>query len=384
MESDRDSDVGGDDPAYGLEIRGHQASPTVTCPNGHTNDWNYKFCAQCGAPIGLVPWPSEEAPSPTAAPKKSRVPLIAALSVLAVAVVLAVAAVTWWVTRPGDDAPTDEGFATDQGATPTAAVGPPVCEDSPVVEAESMEMTADGLSISAAFVSPCRGGDIESNTDLEVRVASGQRDIAAGSFDFSSEPMILEPGTQTRRTLIFPPGTYWRTPEMISGPPELKAARAGTSDPEAVNGDRDRRTMTAVAPAQPAHGSVDGVAGAVLEELRDADFAAVRGQLSNRWVPQVSSKRVDLVVDGRALTEADILRDHLAFRQRFDGARLLWSGHWTTFNSPDFWITVVGPPRFTADEANRWCDTIGFGTDDCFAKFVSTLFGVEGTTVYRR
>lgn len=90
-----------------------------------------------------------------------------------------------------------------------------------------------------------------------------------------------------------------------------------------------------------------------LVELRDSDFPYVRVGIANRWVPQVSSKRVGLVAAGKTWTSADILRDHLALRQRFGGARLVWSGHWTTFSGPDFWVTVVGPAQPTAAEANR-------------------------------
>jgi hypothetical protein len=142
--------------------------------------------------------------------------------------------------------------------------------------------------------------------------------------------------------------------------------------------------MVAATPAEPEHGSIDGVATAVLNELRDSDYSTVRGSLANRWVPQVSSKQVGLVVDGKTFTNADILSDHLALRQRFSGARLVWTGHWTTFDSPDFWVTVVGPPLPSSQAANFWCDSNGFGVDDCFAKFVSSLIGVEGTTVYRK
>jgi hypothetical protein len=139
-----------------------------------------------------------------------------------------------------------------------------------------------------------------------------------------------------------------------------------------------------VASAKPAYGSVDGVAEAVLKELRESDLPVVQSTIANRWVPQVSSKRVGLVAAGTTWTNADILRDHLALRQRFSGARLVWSGQWTTFNAPDFWVTVVGPSLPAAADANRWCDSNGFEIDDCFAKFISTLFGVEGTTVYRK
>lgn len=142
--------------------------------------------------------------------------------------------------------------------------------------------------------------------------------------------------------------------------------------------------MVAAASAAPAYGSVNGVAGAVLVELRDSDFPYVRVGIANRWVPQVSSKRVGLVAAGKTWTSTDILREHLALRQRFGGARLVWSGDWTTFSGPDFWVAVVGPAQPTAADANRWCDSNGFGADDCFAKFISTLVGVRGTTVYRK
>jgi hypothetical protein len=44
----------------------------------------------------------------------------------------------------------------------------------------------------------------------------------------------------------------------------------------------------------------------------------------------------------------------------------------------------TGSSDRSADDANRCCDSNAFGVDDCFAKFLSTLFGVEGTTVYRK
>ena len=34
--------------------------PMVVCPQGHANAWNYKFCGQCGLPIGVVAFPDDE------------------------------------------------------------------------------------------------------------------------------------------------------------------------------------------------------------------------------------------------------------------------------------------------------------------------------------
>ena len=380
MGSDPGSDAGRANSAPGAEDHTQQATATVVCPKGHVNAWNYKFCGECGSPIGLVPWPSDDYTPPTTTPTRSRVPLVVGAAALLVIAVVA-AAVAIMVTRHDPEEPGSARRNAPAGAS--SPTGPTTCSADPLLEAESIDLTPEGLAVSVAFVSSCGGGDIESNSALEVTVAEGRRDVAAASFDFSSDPLVIEPGVPARRTLVFPPGMYWRTPDMLSGSPQLVAKRTGNSDRSASGTVSGPATMVAAASAKPAYGSVDGVAEAVLKELRDSDFVSVQS-MSNRWVPQVSSKRVGLVVEGKTLTSADILRNHLALRQRFSSARLVWSGQWTTFSGPDFWVTVVRPPLPTADDANRWCDSNGFGADDCFAKFLSTSFGVEGTTVYRK
>lgn len=366
--------VAGDDTQHG--------PPTVSCPKGHANAWNYKFCGVCGSPIGVIPWPSSESEPTRTRQPKSRRGLLTVAAILLVAVVAATT-VTFVMSRSsrqgeGDSTPAAGGTAASANA------GTVTCSDSPTLEAESIDLTPDGLTVSTAFMTPCSGGDVESNPSLVVTVADGRRDIAAGSFDFSLNPLQIEPGIPSRRTLVFPPGMYWRTPDMFSSQPAVVAHRTETSERSASPAASNPSTLVASEPAKPAYGSVDDVAEAVLDELRDSDLPVVRESIANRWVPQVSSKRVGLVVEGRTLTSADILRDHLAYRDRFTGARLVWSGQWSTFSAPDFWVTVVGPPLPTPESANTWCDSNGYGVDDCFAKFVSNLFGVEGTTMYRK
>jgi hypothetical protein len=62
MSTDPGSDVG---PAYatsGAEDHTQQSTATVRRPKGHANAWNYKFCGECGSPIGLVaPLPGKDA-----------------------------------------------------------------------------------------------------------------------------------------------------------------------------------------------------------------------------------------------------------------------------------------------------------------------------------
>lgn len=371
----------GVDPAH-VSAQSGDGGLSVLCPRGHVNAWNYKFCGQCGTPIGVVSWPAGETASASAGKPRKRTALIGGLAALAV-VALAVSATVFFVSR-SDEPVAGEAFTqgfNNTGGSPASAA-PEVCQSAPVVEAESIELSADGLEVQAAFISPC-GSDIESNSDLVVTVAEGRRDVAAASFDFSGDPLSIERGAPARRTLVFPRGMYWRTPNMLGEAPALVATRQGKSSATgAVSTSAPSSTMTAAKPAKPAYGSVDGVAKAVLEEIHDADLEDVR-LLTLGWVPQISSKKDGLVAAGKTWTNADILDEHLRLRERFAGARLVWSGDWTTFSDPNFWVTVVGPSRQFPFQANSWCDTQGFAVDDCFAKYISSIFGVPGTTVYR-
>ena len=352
---------------------------TVLCPHGHVNRGDRRFCVVCGASIEILDWPEDVDTSPA----KRRVLAVSGVAI-AVLIVVGVAAFIVFAPSSQDNAEQrrSDGFAA---GTPSAiSTGPIFCPAPPTIRAESMELRAEGLAVDAAFLSPCPGEPLEADAELRITVTDGQRDIAAGAFDFATYPLELEPSLPARRTLIFPPGMYWRTPDMVPETPTVTAHRgaaapAGVTPPKTSGFD----LLLAAAPAVPEHGSVNGVARAVLEELRSGDYSGAVADLANRWVPQLSSMRVGQSVDGLTATAADVLREHLALRQQFSGARLLWSGHWSTFDSPDWWATVVGPPKLSATEANRWCDVNGFAVDECFAKFVSSAAGVKGTTVYR-
>jgi hypothetical protein len=58
---------------------------------------------------------------------------------------------------------------------------------------------------------------------------------------------------------------------------------------------------------------------------------------------------------------------------------LLWSGDWSTFDAPDFWVTVAPITFGDAHGALEWCDTQGFDADHCAATLVSTTHPVAGS-----
>ncbi|GAA4752170.1 hypothetical protein GCM10023199_34400 [Actinomycetospora chibensis] len=119
-----------------------------------------------------------------------------------------------------------------------------------------------------------------------------------------------------------------------------------------------------------------------LEVLRGADAAAAEA-LVGSWAPQLSAKKQGLVVDGETYDAATILTDHQRLRGQQPDAILVWSGDYTSFRSGDFWITLVNRSFPSADAANAWCESAGFGPDDCYAKRLSHTGGYASHTALR-
>lgn len=118
-----------------------------------------------------------------------------------------------------------------------------------------------------------------------------------------------------------------------------------------------------------------------LRQFASADRAFVASQLANRWVPQLSSKRPGVVDNGVVWDNQMTLDEFLGFKQRY-GAKLLWSGDWSTFSAPDYWVTVVPITYNDSAGALAWCRSQGYDRDHCIAKIVSTTHPVDGSTAY--
>lgn len=124
---------------------------------------------------------------------------------------------------------------------------------------------------------------------------------------------------------------------------------------------------------------------AALQRLRQrarSDRPFVAAELADHWVPQLSSKRPGVVDEGVVWNNAMILQEHLDLREQYRDVRLLWSGDWSTFSAPDYWVTVVGITYPDASGALAWCRSHGFDRDHCVAKLISATHPVPGSTAY--
>lgn len=118
-----------------------------------------------------------------------------------------------------------------------------------------------------------------------------------------------------------------------------------------------------------------------LRQIASGDRSYVASRLADLWVPQLSAKRYGTVEGGVPWDLRMALNEHLQLRQTY-GARLLWSGDWSTFSERNYWVTVADITFATADGALMWCSNRGFDRDHCIAKIVSTTRGVSGSTAY--
>jgi hypothetical protein len=361
--------------------------PMLLCPNGHLNAWNYQFCGECGALLGttsaanVAPQATQTLSTPTTRWFGSSSVRWLAIGGAVLLVAAMTAAATYFFTRDTRGVPTTAPTTQPHTGAPPLAQTP--CASPPLLQAEAVDIVPAGLAITTTIASSCGTADLISNSAMQINVVDGAHDVAAATFDMSAHPVALPPGQQATQTLIFPAGMYWLTPNLLTQRPTMSARYNGRATQDAVTEATPApASVTATQPASPQFGSAESAALIGLHGLLDADRPVVAG-LQHWWLPQVSSKRPGLVAEGITWTNADVLRDHLALRQRFLQARLVWSSDWTTFSSPNWWVTIVALPMTTPHQANGWCDAQGLDADHCFAKMISSVLGPDGTTVYR-
>lgn len=138
-------------------------------------------------------------------------------------------------------------------------------------------------------------------------------------------------------------------------------------------------TDTTTAPATPTD---EASAQQALQQLVDSDRTSVEA-LVGSWVPQLSSKKVGLVVNGVTFDYLAILADYQQEAAAHPGALLLKSDDYSNFLLTGFWVTVAPQQFGDPGSANSWCDSQNIDANDCFAERLTHTGDAQGNTVYR-
>ncbi|WP_094273790.1 hypothetical protein [Rhodococcus sp. OK302] len=266
------------------------------------------------------------------------------------------------------------------------------CGSPPTFTPTKIVTDSGALAVTMKITATCPTGDVLASSRTRVSVSASGANVASGYFNFSSTPIFVprtDTGGQiyTEQILRFPIGAFWRTPESLPSPSAstfvVESEQSGTAGAQSGEFLSRSTSFNATAPAPPATGDAEQASYNALRAIADADRPVVLSQLGEKWVPQISSKRLGLVADGVTWNNTEMLREHLELRLRYPNVKLLWSGEWSVFSSKDFWITVAGVTYSDSADANRWCSTNGLSADHCFAKLISATHPIEGSTASR-
>jgi hypothetical protein len=289
------------------------------------------------------------------------------------------------------------------------------CGSAPRFEPQGFRTSAGGLVVTMKVTATCPTGDVLSGSTTRITIEDGAALVASAAFDFSRVSIAVPPGDGADRErsitldLTFPPGSFLRLPDTLGSGPNGTGSTGGSGGSGGTTGGKtylveceeignpgtvtqapvpvEGAAATAViasAPLLPPTIDLPAVTADALRRQADSDRAFIVANLNNRWVAQLSSKQRGLVADGRVWSDQAILDEFLALRLRFRDVRLLWSGEWSVFSDPSWWVTVAAATFPGPAEANGWCGAQGFDGDHCFAKLISTTAPPDGSTVYRR
>lgn len=174
----------------------------------------------------------------------------------------------------------------------------------------------------------------------------------------------------------------WATLTHRAGPPATPSPLPTPLSTQLPTQQPPAEVPTDKATDPPSAVNSDGTALDRLTRQISLDRPQVQSELAERWVAQLSSKKLGLVANSISYGYPEILNDHLALRSTYS-AWLVWSGDWSTFGRGDFYVTVAPVSFSTPAEANAWCDRQAIDSDNCFAKRLSTVAGSVGSTVTR-
>lgn len=287
----------------------------------------------------------------------------------------------------------------DAAATSTAAALPSgavkACSSMPTFTITSVEDGQGELKVHGNMATSCAEGDFLAGSSSQILVYSstsptGGADVdhlvASGTFDLSSEPLIIPNGGRAV-TLRFGEQHYFRTAKDL----DLKGLtvrpsfdRGSSSTATAKSSTNSAMTIASSASSNANQEAQDEqAAGDAIQWQIKHDYPIVMNSLRGKWTPQLSSKQVGLVADGQTWTKRSILAEYLKTQQANPKAVIIDTSQWPVYDTGGWWVTLQGDTYSDGDQANAWCDAQGYDSDHCLAKRIESNGTSQGTTKLR-
>ena len=298
----------------------------------------------------------------------------------------------------GDKDGKQNGHA-DAAATSTASALPSgavkACSSMPTFTITSVEDGQGELKVQGTMATSCAEGDFLAGSSNQVLVYSstsptGGADVdhlvASGTFDLSSDPLIIPNGGRTV-TLRFGEEHYFRTakdldlkglsvrPSFDRGTSTSVTAKSSTNSPMTIASSASANANQEAQDEQ--------AAGDAIQWQIKHDYPIVMNSMRGKWTPQLSSKKVGLVAEGQTWNNRSILAEFLKTRQSNPKAVIIETSQWPVYDVSGWWVTLSGELYDDADQANAWCDAQGYDSDHCLAKRIESNGSSQGTTKTR-
>ena len=287
----------------------------------------------------------------------------------------------------------------DAAATSTASALPSgavkACSSMPTFTITSVADGQGELKVQGNMTTSCAEGDFLAGSSNQVLVYSstsptGGADIdhlvASGTFDLSSDPLIIPNGGRTV-TLRFGEEHYFRTakdldlnglsvrPSFDRGTSTSATAKSSTNSPMTIASSTSSNANQEAQDEQ--------AAGDAIQWQIKHDYPIVMNSMRGKWTPQLSSKKVGLVADGQTWNNRLILAEYLTTRQANPNAVIIDTSQWPVYDTGGWWVTLQGERFSEADQANAWCDAQGYDSEHCLAKRIESNGTSQGTTKLR-
>lgn len=365
---------------------------TLYCPKcGKAFDSDMQFCTECGTPRpsaaapGVPVSPTLPAGGPASSPEsvakaaKNGSMIIAAL-VSVIVVLVAVVFGMWWFILRDDDvsepvvqdaSDTSEAGGRSDGESVDDAddVGdsdePAACLTVPDAELVGVWNSGDTLVADIALTSDECGDSAFEEDGVRVTLKNGDGNVIADAvYDFSASPIEFDDGEAAVR-LAFGISQYWRPYDQIDASDveiDLQTGATASGEPTAGTGD-------AMGGANVPDADVERNAQFALSWQREHDRTTASAFYTT-YTTQLSSKQYGMQVEGRTWTYDDIYAQFLEKRARHPKALLVWSGDYPTYQktgTTDYYVILSGEGFGSTADANAWCSSNGYTTNDCLA-----------------
>lgn len=317
-------------------------------------------------------------------PKSNRGLLIA----LIVLVVIMLAVIGFWIwqsAHANDDATsqdsssqqqTTEDASSDDGADDADAKDKKddrdkkkdaKCTATPDVDVD--DLTASGNSLVATLsltAESCETGSyVEPNIKITVKNDDGDV-IAAAVYDFSKKPITFEDGEASTQ-IAFNSRQHWQPADEITSPTNAKVIWQTNQKGEGkASGD----VSGALGGASIDTSDNERYAQLALKRQLDDDVSQT-SQFYSDYTTQLSSKKYNMDINGKAWKYTDIYEQFLKLHYKHPNAILIWAADYYNYtkhgHAADYYVILSGETFSRVDEATAWCSANGYAAEDCVA-----------------